>query len=121
VITTISQAFTASWRIAHNRRNDPGFATLNGDLNQMSIQAEALRANGFEIGFSDVYPVVKTEDDFKRALKFLWDREVPGWWHYQERMIEYGICTKESWRNRLEAYSKRTHEAATAEVRRKSG
>jgi hypothetical protein len=93
---------------AVNKRNDTGFASLQGDLNQMSIQAEALRAQGFDIGFSDVYPIVRTEDDFKRALKLLWDREIPGWWHYLERMVEYGICTKESWQEKLDNYCERT-------------
>lgn len=90
---------------AVNGSNATGFASLNGDLNQMSIQADFLRAQGFTIRFSDVYPVIETEDDFKRALKLLWDRQVAGWWHYRERMIEYGICTNESWTNKLQAYT----------------
>lgn len=92
---------------AVNKSDAKGFASLQGDLNQMSIQAEALRAHGFTITFSDVYPIVQTEDDFKRALKLLWDREIPGWWHYLERMIEYGICTKEAWQEKLGHYCDR--------------
>jgi hypothetical protein len=96
---------------AVNKSNAHGFASLQGDLNQMSIQAEALRAHGFEIGFSDVYPIVKTEDDFKRALRLLWDHEVPGWWHYKEKMTQYGICTEESWKEKLENYCERAKSA----------
>jgi hypothetical protein len=90
---------------AINKSRAEGFASLNGDLNQMSIQADVLRAQGFTITFNDVYPIVQTEDDFKRALKLLWDRQVAGWWHYRERMIEYGICTNETWTNKLQEYT----------------
>lgn len=93
---------------AVNKDQAAGFASLQGDLNQMSIQADVLRAQGFTITFSDVYPIVQTEDDFKRALKLFWDRETPGWWHYKERMIQYGICTEERWEEKLESYCERT-------------
>ena len=79
---------------------------LNGDLNSMSIQADVLRAQGFTIRFNDVYPVLETEDDFKRALQLFWDREVPGWWNYREKMIQYGICNDQnSWAEKLQSFT----------------
>jgi hypothetical protein len=89
---------------AINKERATGFASLNGDLNQMSIQADVLRANGFTITFSDVYPIVQTEDEFKRALKLFWDRQVPGWWNYREKMLKYEICTEDQWKEKLDAY-----------------
>jgi hypothetical protein len=89
---------------AINKDRAEGFA-LNGDLNTMSIQADVLRAQGFTVTFNDVYPIVQTEDEFKRALQLFWDREVPGWWNYREKMIQYDICNKNSWTDKLQSYT----------------
>jgi hypothetical protein len=96
---------------AVNKSSAPEYGhSLNGDLNQMGIQGEVLRAQGFDVRHNDVYPCLRTTEDFKRALQLFWDRETEGWWNYRERMIEYGICTEETWKAKLDAYCERRKE-----------
>jgi hypothetical protein len=80
---------------------DTGFATISGDLNQMSIQKEFLRGQGFDLGQSDVYPIVRTEEDWKRALGLFWKYKVQGWWHYEAHYVKYSICSKEEFSRAL--------------------
>jgi hypothetical protein len=85
--------------IFHANKEDKGYRYIfQGDLRQMSEQKEFLQNEGFDIGLLDVYPAVKTEEEFNRALKRIWECKVPGWWHYKNRMISLGICTEGGWR-----------------------
>lgn len=68
---------------------------LDGDLCQMSTQEEFLRSHGFDVGRCNVYPAVRTEEEFKRALRAIWENKVAGWWHYKDKYGKYGICTAE--------------------------
>ena len=86
---------------AVDKKRDTGFATINGDLNQMSIQKEFLRGQGFDLGQSDVYPIVRTEEDWKRALGLFWQYKVQGWWHYEAHYVKYNICTKQEFARAL--------------------
>lgn len=79
--------------------------SFNGDLNCMGIQAQFLKLKGFDIAFNDVYPCVKTEDEFKRAIKLIFDNDVEGWWNYREKILKYGICDEQTWQQKIEAYS----------------
>lgn len=74
---------------------------LSGDLRQMSEQEDFLKRNGFNVGRSDAYPVLYSEDDHKRALSLIFEHSVPGWWHYQNKYIEYGICTGREFNDKL--------------------
>ena len=69
------------------------YYTFSGDLRQMSQQDDFLRERGFDVGRINVYPSVKTEEEFKRALRAIYEARCPGWWHYSSRYIQYGICT----------------------------
>jgi hypothetical protein len=82
-------------------RSDGVKFLLDGDLSQMSTQEEFLKARGFNVGRSNVYPGLFTEDDFKRALAAIWESRVSGWWHYQAKYVEYGICTSEEFQAAL--------------------
>ena len=76
---------------------------FDGDLLQMSAQKEFLRGYGIDVGQSDVYPVVYSEEDFKRSLELIWAGRVEGFWHYKAKYIEYGICTSEQFDEKLNA------------------
>ena len=69
--------------------------TLNGDLSQMSAQEDFLRNRGMNVGRTDVYPGLHTEEDFKKALTLIWQSRVSGWWHYLRKYTEYKICTED--------------------------
>jgi len=87
---------------AASGRNDQGYSYyLNGDLCQMSAQERFLSRHGMVLGRRDVYPALKTEEDFKKALTLLWEHKVAGWWHYKKKMVEYGICTEDEYETAL--------------------
>ena len=73
---------------------------LDGDLCQMAIQKRFLSSRGVETQQNNVYPCLR-QSDVPMALKMIWDNKVEGWWHYQEKYAELGICTKEEFLNRL--------------------
>lgn len=74
---------------------------FKGDLCQMADQERELRRQGFAIKNSDVFPVVESKDEYKEALRFIWDRRVNGWWNYMDDFIEYGICDAEEFTSSL--------------------
>jgi len=69
--------------------------TLNGDLNQMSIMRQRLREAGFPVVMNDVYHGFRLadKDEYIKALQFLFDNRVSGWWNQKERLFKEGICT----------------------------
>jgi hypothetical protein len=67
---------------------------FDGDVCLMSQQEEFLRQMGFEVGRINVYPAVKTEDEFRRALRLIWTAKAEGWWLYRDKLTTYGICTE---------------------------
>jgi len=85
------------------RRDEDYKFYLEGDLSQMSAQDSFLRDRGFDVGRSDVYPVLRTEKEFSRAVRLIWEHKVEGWWHYRERLIEDGVCTGEEFDSALSA------------------
>jgi len=74
---------------------------FDGDLCQMAEQKNFLQRRGFNIIMSDVYPTVKTEEEFKKALRLIWDNKIEGWWHYIEYYVKYGICSRLEFRKAL--------------------
>lgn len=78
------------------------YYTFSGDLRQMSQQDDFLRVRGFDVGRINVYPAVKTEEEFKRALALIWSARCPGWWHYSSQYIQYGICTTEEFNRAMD-------------------
>lgn len=64
------------------------------NLNQMAAQKHFLNNHGIETIETDVFPMVKEEDE-KRALALIWKFKGPGWGHYQERYVKHEICSKE--------------------------
>lgn len=65
---------------------------LRGDLNQMSTQKSFLINQGFDVGQTNVYPVLKS-CDVTRALKLIYENKVDGWGQYSKECINRGICT----------------------------
>lgn len=87
---------------AASKRNDGFMFTLSGgDLHTMSVHATYLQKQGFEIGFVDVYPSLKTIEEKKRALQMIYDSHIEGWWCYKRDLIEMGICTDKEFNARL--------------------
>jgi hypothetical protein len=78
---------------------------LNGDLNQMGTMEEVLRNAGFDVVRSSdgTYPGFPKEAkaEYHRALKWLFDRDVEGWWNQQ--LVSEGICTQAEFSAKLEA------------------
>jgi len=81
--------------------------TLDGDLCQMSAMERRLRNAGHPVTLTGVYPAFTNEEDFIKALQYLWDYLVEGWWNQSDDMIKHGICTKEEYKNTLDEYCAR--------------
>lgn len=92
--------FTAMSNMNDNR----AYYTFNGDLNQMGQIESFLRERGFPVVKNNVYPGFPQSqlEQYKRALKAVFDARVPGWWNQRERLIEHGICTDEEYRSALD-------------------
>jgi hypothetical protein len=87
---------------ANDERNKDYTFFLSGDLSQMSTQRSFLSSRGFDLKQNNVYPCLK-EEDVEKALKLIWEQRVEGWWHYEDRYVKHGICTKEEFWTRLKA------------------
>jgi hypothetical protein len=80
--------------LINREKHDQGYGfTFEGDLNQMLIQMGFLQHSGFDVGRCGVYPAVKTQDEFDRAITAIWNLKIEGWWHYRKRLIELKVCT----------------------------
>lgn len=73
---------------------------LSGDLNQMSIQKSFLISQGFDVGQTNVYPVLK-HCDVTAALKLIYDKKIEGWWQYSKECIKRNICTTAEFTHQL--------------------
>jgi len=69
---------------------------LQGDLCQMSTQKTFLVNRGVSTKQNNVYPCLR-QMDVKMALELIYTNRVEGWWHYEQKCIDLGICTKEEW------------------------
>ena len=72
--------------------------TLDGDLNQMSIQKQhidRLQDLGIRMTKEDVYHTVHgTPEQIKKVLESFWKNRILGWWNYRtELVVDYRICT----------------------------
>jgi hypothetical protein len=91
---------------AIGKRSDSGFSfTLSGDLAGMGAQKEFLLSQGFEVGQLDCYPALRTEGDFTRAIKAIFEKRIEGWWNYERDLVDRGVCTRDEY---LTALSKET-------------
>lgn len=69
---------------------------FSGDLGQMGLIYEALLQAGFEVVKRNVYPGFPEDqvDEFRRALDFVFERRIEGWWNQREALLKYEICTE---------------------------
>lgn len=78
---------------------------LSGDLNQMGTMERVLREAGFNVirSQSGTYPGFPqdAEEEYKRALKYLFDNRIAGWWN-QHDLTKYGLVTKEEFDEALQ-------------------
>ena len=74
---------------------------LTGDLNQMGIQDKFLKDQGLVVKRWDVYPGFRTQKEYDEAITLIWQHKVEGWWHYQKRLVELGICTEKEFKSFL--------------------
>lgn len=82
--------------LGSSRTHDEGcMFTFSGDLNQMSVQKAFLQDNFFEVGQCGVYPAVKDQETFDRAIKAIWENRVEGWWNYKDKLITLQACTND--------------------------
>jgi hypothetical protein len=79
-----------------NSRTGDAYFLLEGDLNQMGIMERRLRDGGFNVARSSsgTYPGFPKdqEAEYLRALKWLYERRVEGWWN--QRLVEHKVCTQ---------------------------
>ena len=73
---------------------------MDGDLCQMANQRRFLNERGISTAQNNVYPCLKN-DDIEKAMRLIWEQRCDGWWHYEDQYVEYGICTKEQYLERL--------------------
>lgn len=83
--------------LRHAGQRDEGyeFPIDGGDLSQMGTQAVFLKARGFDVGWRDVYPALRTSGEWARAIKEIWEERVDGWWNLQSALVALGACTAE--------------------------
>ncbi len=98
----ISSAALLSFQHANHADEDFTHTLSGGDLHQMGTQYDFLRARGFVVGFRDVYPALKTEEERTRAMKALYDNGVAGWWNMRYELVKAGICTEQEFLVKLE-------------------
>ena len=67
------------------------------DLSKMGQQEEFLVKKGFDIGHQDVYPAVKTEEEYVKGLQLIYENKVDGWWIYHDDLLKFGVCTHEEY------------------------
>lgn len=91
-----------------NTDHDVEKLSLTGDLSQMGTMGRRLSEAGFDVRHSDVYPVIQGREEIVRALQYLWDREIKGWWNQNSAFEKYGIATNEEYRTKLNRYCERT-------------
>lgn len=77
--------------------DNSAYYTFDGDLNQMAIIYEALKHARFPVTRSGVSPAFTKSKKYQyiKALKFLWNEKIEGWWNQRDAMIEHSICTIE--------------------------
>ncbi len=83
------------------------FTIDGGDLQQRAVQRDFLRHRGLDVGESDVYPALRTEEDRVTALQCIWDGKPDGWWNLKADFVANGVCTREEFRAALEARNAR--------------
>lgn len=74
--------------------------SLYGDLSQMGTMSQVLKDQGFDVRNWDVHPVIQGEE-IPKALRYLYDYKIHGWWNQQEALIKYNICTQEDFSKAL--------------------
>jgi hypothetical protein len=79
-----------------NREDHRAYYVFDGDLSQMGTIETHLRAAGFNVVKTDVYPGFPKdqEEEFVRALKYVFDNRIHGWWSQRHNLLEYRICTE---------------------------
>lgn len=80
-----------------HRGDDRAYFVFQGDLNQMGILYARLLEAGFPVVKSDVYPGFPRdqEEEYIRALRFVFDNRIEGWWNQERDLIKHEICTQE--------------------------
>jgi len=100
--------FAGSQETQQRHSSQCAYYCLDGDLCQMGIMESRLRRAGFNVvrSQSGTYPGFREcdLDEYKRALKYLFDRRVPGWWN--QKLIDHGICTQQEYDAALTAECK---------------
>jgi hypothetical protein len=56
---------------------------------------EVLKQNGFDVARRDVYPAVRTKEEFGRAIMLIWKWRVRGWWNYRAQLEALGVDSQE--------------------------
>lgn len=89
--------------ILNGMKDNRAYYTFGGDLCQMGIIKRELQEAGFLVVQNDVYPGFPKdqEDEYKKALAYIFKKRIEGWWSQKEALVKYGICTQEEFRKAL--------------------
>lgn len=82
------------------------YALNQGDLHQMGVQELFLRQHGFDVEQVDVFPALRTKEEYAKALSVLYRHYVDGWWNYKDQYVECGICTADEFNKKFTTYMK---------------
>lgn len=79
------------------RGDSRAYYTFDGDLQQMGTIYVVLLNAGFPVVHQDVYPgfARDKEDEYVRALRFLFIHRVPGWWNQRRDLVAYKIIDEQ--------------------------
>ena len=82
--------------LGHAGQHDPGytFTISGGGLGHMSSQYAFLRDHGFDVGRADVYPALRTQADYDKAVKAIWEFRIAGWNSCHD-LFAKNICTQQ--------------------------
>lgn len=86
--------------------DDRAYYTFCGDLSQMGTIEQRLRGAGFNVVKNNVYPGFPKDakEEYLRALKYVWEHKVDGWWNQKDALFEHGICTKQEFNDSIGRY-----------------
>jgi hypothetical protein len=79
------------------------YTLLLGDMNQMATQRQRLRQLGFDIADGSGIPGFRTERDFRRGVRLIWEEKIAGWCAYRTHLVEMEICTMAEYEEALRA------------------
>ena len=86
------------------------YYVFDGDLQQMGTIYTVLLEAGFKVVKSNVYPGFPRDqlEEYIRALRYVYENRIKGWWNQEKDLIKHEICTQEEYDKALGRKPKRS-------------